>query len=170
MSDNNILPVIQHVLANYKVCPTCHHLQNTTPCPEDSTSLAGILSVPDRADYIEIGDPGKLDDAWLEGANQTCVVLNDLSERNTPYIGSSHSGAYAFDIAFEAQVISLKGKAYARDVSQLCLNVLNQFSSVSYGGSTYSMGLYCGRKPMYLADLGQYREIITVSAQGNYTI
>lgn len=141
----DVLPIVAYVISNNDdINDTC----NGNIIPGLSTTLA---------------------DSYL--ADGPCVGINEQNENTESYIGSTHSGEYAFDTLLEISSYSKASENTAKQLSLAIRNVLLSHVSTVYGGVTYNFWFTNpSRTSMYDQSGGWWRHILKTRVIGNFTI
>lgn len=129
---------------------------------EDSTIAAAT-------DYqIYVGSP-ELADSHLEETNKTCISIRELNENTNGTPGCAIHGRIEFDLMLQISTISKDSEEKAREISKLIRDKFVADVSLTYAGETrWLRVLSVSRHPIYLSELSQFQDVLSVRAKGWY--
>lgn len=118
---------------------------------------------------IVIGDQAAPQDQYLTETEQTCIVLTELNENSNWTPGSALHGRIEFDLQLQITTISLQSENKAKELSKLIRDKFVSDVSMTYASETRWLRIMgVSRHPIYLADLKQFRDVLTVRGKGWY--
>jgi hypothetical protein len=130
---------------------------------EDSTISSGTDG------QIYPGLSASLADSYLTFPNHTCISITELNENTNWTPGCALHGRIEYDLQLQITTISKDSEAKAKEISKLIRDKFVSDVSMTYAGETRWMRiLSVSRHPIFVQELSQYHDILTVRGKGWY--